>query len=174
VRRKEWILILLGYLSSLSKDNRNNSIFFLKKYSLFQDCLLRGNDAPRSKSVIQTSASGFDMPIIYKISPRLAWKQAEETGVFTGAPVDIQDGYIHFSAAHQVRTTVEKHFAGQTDLVLVCIPSEALGDALRWETSRGGDSFPHLYASLPTKLATAVIDLPMQADGKHLLPKDIP
>ena len=114
------------------------------------------------------------MPVIYKISPRLAWKQAEERGVFTGAPVDTQDGYIHFSAAHQVRATAAKHFSGQKDLVLVCIPSEALGDALRWEASRGGDSFPHLYAPLPTKLASAVIDMPLQADGRHLLPKDIP
>jgi uncharacterized protein (DUF952 family) len=114
------------------------------------------------------------MPLIYKISPRQAWREAEDAGVFTGAPIDIQDGYIHFSAAHQVRETAARHFAGMTDLVLVAIEADALGDALRWEASRGGDLFPHLYAPLSTKIVSHIFDMPLQVDGSHLLPKDIP
>ena len=113
------------------------------------------------------------MPLIYKISPRHAWLEAQAAGVFTGAPIDLQDGYIHFSAAHQVRETAARHFAGQKDLVLVSVATEVLGDALKWEKSRGGDLFPHLYGNLPTKLVSEVIDMPLQADGSHLIPATI-
>jgi uncharacterized protein (DUF952 family) len=113
------------------------------------------------------------MPLIYKITPRHAWLEAQAAGVFTGAPIDVQDGYIHFSAAHQVRETAARHFTGLEDLLLVCIPAEALGDALRWEASRGGDLFPHLYGPLPTKLASKVINMPLQSDGSHRIPDDI-
>ena len=85
---------------------------------------------------------------IYKIAPRVLWAQEEEAGNFTGAPVDIADGYIHFSTSEQVRETAAKHFAGQTDLLLVSVDTVALGDALKFETSRGGALFPHLYAML--------------------------
>ncbi|GLK85201.1 DUF952 domain-containing protein [Ancylobacter defluvii] len=105
---------------------------------------------------------------IYKISPRVAWARAAEAGRFDGAPVDIADGFIHFSTAAQLRGTAAKHFAGQADLVLAAIRVEALDPAaLRWEPSRGGDLFPHLYAPLPMSAVAFVRDLPLGADGAH-------
>jgi uncharacterized protein (DUF952 family) len=114
------------------------------------------------------------MQRIYKISPREAWRAAEDAGVFTGAPVDVADGFIHFSAAHQVRETAARHFAGQADLVLAAIDAAALGAALIWEVSRGGDSFPHLFAPLPMSAVISAVDLPLGADGLHLFPAEIP
>jgi uncharacterized protein (DUF952 family) len=110
------------------------------------------------------------MPTIYKISPREAWQQAEDEGRFTGAPVDVADGYIHFSTAEQARETAAKHFAGQADLVLVAVDADALDTALRWEPSRGGALFPHLYADLPMAAVRWVKPLPLDADGVHLFP----
>ncbi|NKB83060.1 DUF952 domain-containing protein [Brucella grignonensis] len=108
---------------------------------------------------------------IYKIAPRDLWAQAEEAGIFTGAPVDIADGYIHFSTYEQVRETAAKHFAGQTDLLLVSVDVAALGDALKYETSRGGALFPHLYAVLPMSAVTKVEPLPLDKDGLHIFPE---
>ena len=82
---------------------------------------------------------------IYKIAPEALWREAEKNGRFTGAPIDIADGFIHFSTAGQARETAAKHFAGQTDLVLVAVDGARLGDALKYEVSRGGALFPHLY-----------------------------
>jgi uncharacterized protein (DUF952 family) len=114
------------------------------------------------------------MSLIYKISPRVDWRAAEAAGVFTGAPVDVADGFIHFSAAHQVRETAGKHFANRRDLVLVAVDADALGEALRWEPSRGGDLFPHLFGPLPMSAVVSVVDLPVGADGRHAFPADIP
>jgi uncharacterized protein (DUF952 family) len=114
------------------------------------------------------------MTIIYKISPRAAWRAAEAEGRFIGAPIDLADGYIHFSAAHQVAETAAKHFRGQADLVLAAIDAERLGTALRWEPSRGGDLFPHLYGPLPMSAVTAVVDLPLGADGAPIVPEPLP
>ncbi|BAT59008.1 hypothetical protein GJW-30_1_01536 [Variibacter gotjawalensis] len=88
------------------------------------------------------------MTTIYKIAPRALWEAAERAGAFTGAPVDVEDGYIHFSARDQVEETAAKHFAGQRDLLLIAVDADALGHALQWEPSRGGALFPHLYAPL--------------------------
>ncbi len=107
---------------------------------------------------------------IYKISPRDAWQQAEDAGRFAGAPVDLADGYIHFSTAAQVRETAAKHFAGAADLVLVAVDAPALGADLLWEPSRGGALFPHLYADLPMSAVLWVKPLPLGADGTHLFP----
>jgi len=112
-------------------------------------------------------------PTIYKISPRAAWQQAESAGRFTGAPVDLADGYIHFSTAAQAVETAAKHFAGQTDLVLVAVDAARLGAALRWEPSRGGALFPHLYADLHMDAVLWVKPLPLGADGRHAFP-DMP
>ncbi|MBX9992802.1 DUF952 domain-containing protein [Phreatobacter oligotrophus] len=112
-------------------------------------------------------------PTIYKISPRAAWQQAESAGRFTGAPVDIADGYIHFSTAAQAVETAAKHFAGQADLVLVAVDAARLGEALRWEPSRGGALFPHLYADLMMDAVLWVKPLPLGADGRHTFP-DMP
>ena len=107
------------------------------------------------------------MSLVYKIVPRALWAEAETTGVFEGAPVDAADGYIHFSTAEQARETAAKHFAGQDDLLLVAVDADALGPALRWEPSRGGALFPHLYAPLPLGTVRAVAALPLGADGVH-------
>lgn len=108
---------------------------------------------------------------IYKIAPRDLWAQAEEAGKFTGAPVDIADGYIHFSTHEQVCETAAKHFAGQADLLLVSVDAAALGDALKYETSRGGALFPHLYAVLPLSAVTKVEPLPLGENGLHIFPE---
>ena len=93
---------------------------------------------------------------IYKITPRALWDEAVLRGSFTGAPVDIADGFIHFSTAAQVHETAARHFRGVEDLLLVAVDAEDLGEALRWEPSRGGDLFPHLYGPLPVNLAVSV------------------
>ena len=110
------------------------------------------------------------MRIIYKICPQLLWREAEKAGFFVGAPIDIQDGYLHFSTAEQVRETAAKHFAGQTDLLLIAIDADSLGEALRDEPSRGGDLFPHLYAPLPLSAVRWVKPLPLGDDGQHVFP----
>jgi uncharacterized protein (DUF952 family) len=98
------------------------------------------------------------------------WQEAARDGLFHGAPVDRADGYIHFSTAEQLRETAAKHFAGQSDLVLVAVEAEALGDALRWEPSRGGALFPHLYGALPLDAVRRVEELPLGRDG-HVFPR---
>ena len=113
------------------------------------------------------------MTLIYKISPGKDWQQAEARGRFSGAPVDLADGFIHFSAADQVRETAAKHFAGQEGLVLVAIEAEALGEGLKWEPSRGGALFPHLYGELDMSAVRWVRDLPLGADGAHLFPEGL-
>jgi uncharacterized protein (DUF952 family) len=110
------------------------------------------------------------MTLIYKIAPAAMWQGALEAGTFTGAPVDAADGFIHFSTTAQVRETAARHFAGQRDLVLVAVDAEALGPELRWEPSRGGDLFPHLYAPLAVAAAVSVCPLPLGADGRHVFP----
>ncbi|MBB3861209.1 uncharacterized protein (DUF952 family) [Novosphingobium hassiacum] len=85
-----------------------------------------------------------------------------ETGVFKGAQVDLADGYIHLSTAAQLTETVDKHFVGQDDLHVVAVDLEALGDAVKWEASRGGQLFPHIYGDLP--LSAAVAYGPLERD----------
>jgi uncharacterized protein (DUF952 family) len=111
--------------------------------------------------------------IIYKICPEALWRAAEKAGRFDGAPIDLADGYIHFSTAGQARETAAKHFAGQRDLVLVAVDAGALGDALKWEVSRGGALFPHLYAPLDLSAVLWVKPLPLGADGAHAFPVEM-
>ena len=107
---------------------------------------------------------------IYKICDAAAWREAERAGEFAGAPVDRADGYIHFSTAGQVEETATKHFAGQHDLVLVAVDAGALGAALKWEPSRGGALFPHLYGKLPLAAVRWAKPLPLGPDGRHVFP----
>lgn len=109
--------------------------------------------------------------IIFKISPEAAWREAEATGRYDGAPVDAADGFIHFSTADQVTETARKHFAGQTGLLLVAVDTHALGEALRYEPSRGGALFPHLYGPLPLSAVLWARPLPLGADGRHVFPE---
>lgn len=104
--------------------------------------------------------------MIYKIVTKAQWREAEAAGVFNGAPVDAVDGYIHFSAADQVEETAAKHFAGQDDLLLVAVDPARLKDSLRWEISRGGAAFPHLYAPLTLADVAWVTPLPLRG-GRH-------
>jgi uncharacterized protein (DUF952 family) len=107
---------------------------------------------------------------IYKIVPSSLWREAERAGVFRGAPVDLSDGYIHFSTATQAEETAAKHFAGQDDLLLVSVEAETFGARLKWEPSRGGALFPHLYDVLDLAAVTKVELLPLGADGRHRFP----
>ncbi|RVD50185.1 MAG: DUF952 domain-containing protein [Mesorhizobium sp.] len=108
--------------------------------------------------------------IIYKITSQAPWREAEANGRFTGAPIDIADGFIHFSTAEQAAETAAKHFSGQTDLLLVAVDGTSLGDALKYEVSRGGALFPHLYGVLDPKAVLWVKPLPLGADGSHQFP----
>jgi uncharacterized protein (DUF952 family) len=110
------------------------------------------------------------MALIYKICPAALWRQAEAEGVFRGSPIDLEDGFIHFSTADQVKETAAKHFAGQRDLLLIAVDSDPLGAILQWEASRGGALFPHLYAPLDVKDAVSVVALPLGPDGTHAFP----
>ena len=85
----------------------------------------------------------------FKILTANQWAAFEADGIFTGAPIDLADGYIHLSTADQLEETLAKHFAGQTNLTIAEIDLTALGDTVRWETSRGGQLFPHIYGVLP-------------------------
>ena len=91
------------------------------------------------------------MSTAYKILTADQWAQFQTEGVFTGAPVDLADGYVHMSTAEQLDETLAKQFAGQTGLVIATIDLAQLGDALKWEVSRGGALFPHYYDALPIK-----------------------
>ena len=112
--------------------------------------------------------------VIYKVLTADQWEAAEAQGVFQGAGIDIADGYIHFSTAAQVRETVARHFDGQLNLQLIGVDSQQLGDALKWEPSRGGDLFPHLYRSLELESVVSVDELPLGKNGRHLFPDDLP
>jgi len=108
---------------------------------------------------------------IYKICDRAEWHAAERAGHYGGSAVDRRDGFIHFSTAAQLAETAARHFAGRTDLMLVAVDSDALGLSLKWETSRGGALFPHLYAALPLKAVRWVRPLADEFNGRRALPE---
>jgi uncharacterized protein (DUF952 family) len=107
---------------------------------------------------------------ILKIMSKAAWRLFCESGTFTGAPVDLADGFIHFSTLEQAADTARKHFAGASDLMLVAVARDRLGAALKDEPSRGGDLFPHLYAPLALEAVLWAKPLPLGKDGLHLFP----
>lgn len=106
----------------------------------------------------------------YKILTRAQWDAFRKEGIFLGAPVDVADGYIHLSTRAQTAETVAKHFSGQDDLVLAMIDLAALGDAVKWEVSRGGALFPHVYAPLPMSAVTTRARLRLDETGQHVFP----
>jgi uncharacterized protein (DUF952 family) len=112
--------------------------------------------------------------VIYKICRVPEWHEAKREHVFHGAPVDLADGFIHFSTAAQLAETAAKHFAGEAELVLVAVDSQRLGAALKWEPSRGGALFPHLYGSLPLAAVAWTAPVPLDARGCHVLPELVP
>lgn len=112
--------------------------------------------------------------LVYKVLRRAEWSAAQEIGSFTGSPADARDGFIHLSAAHQVRGVCDRHFAGEHDLVLLTLDSARLGPALKWETSHKGEAFPHLYGPLPLALVKSIADIRRGEGGRLILPPEIP
>ena len=110
---------------------------------------------------------------IYKVFRADEWRSFEAAGETAGAPVDLADGYIHMSTAGQLRGTLDKHFADQDGLRLLALDAGALGDRLRWEPSRGGQLFPHLYRALLWSEVAWDRPLERDADGRHALPDDL-
>ena len=110
------------------------------------------------------------MTTIYKIMTAQQWQEAKAAGRFEGAPIDLKDGYIHFSTATQVKQTAALYFAGQTGLMLVAVDSGKFGDELVFEPSRGGALFPHLYAELPLSAVLWEAPLPLDVAGQHIFP----
>jgi uncharacterized protein (DUF952 family) len=108
--------------------------------------------------------------IAYKVLTAGQMAQFLADGVFKGAPVDLADGYIHLSALPQLAETVDKHFAGQSDLFLAAVDLAALGDAVKWEESRGGALFPHIYGDLPLSSVMAHGPLVRDVAGAIILP----
>jgi uncharacterized protein (DUF952 family) len=106
--------------------------------------------------------------IVYKIVATEEWAKAQAAGVFAGAAIDRTDGFIHFSTAEQAPETAAKWFAGRGDLTLAAVDAEAFGDDLRWEPSRGGALFPHLYGPLPMSAVVWSRPLPLGSDGGHV------
>ena len=114
------------------------------------------------------------MTLIYKIISRTEWAAACAVGEFVGAEIDLADGFIHFSAAEQVRETANKHFTGRSDLLLLSVDCDRLGDAVKWEPSRGGDLFPHLYDMLQVADVMQVDEMSLNGAGQHVFPASIP
>lgn len=112
--------------------------------------------------------------IVYKVVGLKEWDKALRAGEFSGAEIDLQDGYIHFSTAQQTRKTVAKHFAGRDDLLLIAVATEPMAQYYKMETSRGGAKFPHLYAKLNVAHAKWWQELPLGADGNHTFPEEFP
>ena len=110
--------------------------------------------------------------LIYKILRAEEWADLQAAGETDGAPVDLADGFIHFSTAAQLAETAAKHFAGQSDLILLACDAEAFGEALKWEVSRGGADFPHLYAKLKLRDVIWAKPLPLQGEG-HAFPDGV-
>ena len=105
------------------------------------------------------------MSHVYKVLSHADWEAAQARGVFEGAEIDLRDGYIHLSTAAQAPETLRLHFRGRDDLVILQLDSLQLGEALRWEEARGGQSFPHLYGPLDPAKVLKVELLPLDADG---------
>lgn len=110
---------------------------------------------------------------VYKIATFEQWDKALETGEFSGAPIDVQDGFIHFSTADQVRETAAKHFTKQDGLFLVKVATEPMARHYKMEVSRGGALFPHLFAKLPTSNAVEWQEITLDKNGNHIFPEEI-
>ncbi|MBN9530043.1 MAG: DUF952 domain-containing protein [Alphaproteobacteria bacterium] len=111
---------------------------------------------------------------IYHLAAAADWQAAQATGLYRGSPDDLRDGFMHFSTAAQVAESAARHRAGRTDQILLCLSAASLGQDLRWETSRGGQLFPHLYAALDIAKVVSAVALPLGADGRHDFPPLLP
>jgi uncharacterized protein (DUF952 family) len=112
--------------------------------------------------------------VVYKITPRAEWLRAHELGELVPSPDDMRDGFVHLSRARQLRGSLARHFAGQPDLLLLAVRVGRLPEgALRWETARGGELFPHLYGRIGVAMVERVFELPLDAQGSHALPEEL-
>lgn len=112
----------------------------------------------------------METPLIYHMCKRAEWEAARISGHYSGSSQDREDGFIHFSGPDQIIESAAKHRAGQSDLVIIEVDVSALGADLRWEESRGGRLFPHLYGKLSVTAVRRVAELPLGSDGQHLFP----
>ena len=110
---------------------------------------------------------------LYKVCTEAAFAEAVSKGRFQGSPDDRRDGFIHLSARDQLRGTLDRHYARQASLVLLEVDANRLGDGLKWEPSRGGALFPHLYGPLDLSAIISVIKLELGDDGSHVLPAEV-
>lgn len=118
------------------------------------------------------SASVPTGSVVYKICPLQSWLAARSSGALSPSEDDQRDGYVHLSAAHQVKGSLARHFAGRPDLVLLAVNVDVLpAGALVWEESRDGQLFPHLYGVLSVDLVSRMLDLPLDDQGRHQLPE---
>jgi uncharacterized protein (DUF952 family) len=122
--------------------------------------------------IIEKIFGGCFLRVLYKIIDTAAWHQAEVAGVFKGAAIDLKDGYIHLSAAAQVKETARLHFAGATNLLLVAIDEAVLSKDLKWEASRGGQLFPHVYGHIDPINILWAKPLPWNGEA-HLFPPEV-
>ena len=111
--------------------------------------------------------------LIYHICRRQDWQSAQESGIYHGGVVDRADGFLHFSTAQQVAESAGRHLSQVADLVLIIVDANDFGPALKWEPSREGKLFPHLYSYLLTQKVLSVCDLPLGDDGLHQFPDGI-
>ena len=109
--------------------------------------------------------------IVYHICRQDEWDAAKVNGIYSGSSQDEVDGFIHFSTSEQVMESAQKHRTGQDGLVMLSVDAESLGSSLKWEPSRGGSLFPHLYGELPVNVVINAISLPLGPDGQHIFPK---
>jgi len=150
-----------------------------KPESLFSICKMQTGFWPSCEGAAQSarnlvgSVTVMTKNPIFHMCRRDEWDAAQGVGAYAGSSQDVADGFIHFSTARQVRVSAAKHRAGQEGLVLLSVDGAALGAALRWEKSRGGDLFPHLYGPLPLEAVVRVDDLPLNADGMHAFPRHV-
>lgn len=110
------------------------------------------------------------MTRVYKILTRRAWAEAQPSGAYIGSPLDLKDGFIHLSTAAQAAETARLHFRGQSDLIILGFDAATFGDQLKWEPSRGGQLFPHLFCALPVTAAVSTQDLPLDGDQIPIVP----
>lgn len=110
---------------------------------------------------------------VYKVCPATDWAAAMHAGAYAGSPDDRRDGFIHLSTAEQLAGTLARHFSGRADLVLVGFDMDEIGPSLRFEASRKGELFPHVYGTLDPALARSTRPLTVAADGSHILPRDL-
>src|SRR5437763_4512792 len=108
--------------------------------------------------------------MIYHMCPAETWQAAVQAGEYRGTADDLRDGFIHFSTAEHIIESARRHRAGQAGLVLIAVESARLGDRLKWEPSRGGALFPHLYGPLDPAEVASVMPLPLGPDGEHIFP----